>query len=548
MTTAVAQTSHLEGLAKAIAVPNLNRPHRLPTFPNLERTATLAFTDTSTVRTPSGGTLYGVLTRDPAYPLWLSTEFSAGSSFYKTGSYITPAAANGIVLPAGTANDLEFSADDVTTRSGIFGSNTGFSPVTGSSVPYLSRGGELFFPLGGNCNGTTLQVAIEMTMTAVATEYTGWVTLECLTASCEVVDKRLPITFTAGVTDAVPPAANPTKQYCYIDVGKDYIGVRFTAIQVVAKGSGVLQTLSYGVTTTNPAFIDSLPEKDRIAKQVPLSAPVPALPVITRLLPKGDPPEVYTTPLIWQSTRATAVALLLTNVTPVLEKEGTVSAARIPCGNARSGALPFQPSAWSGFATIHPRDRYFGALEKGLYTYTLPDVHSENFVDCLVSYDNLPSSDAQYPVANLDSFSYANCFELVDGDATRTTTMALTLDRHLEFRTTSRVFPTDFSKEALETYHAAQMALTRMGCFTENPVHLATIAGMATQAVRALWPIVKPYAVPAAQAVTTAAVNWAKNKIAGSLNQAGLAPQPNPPRQRRAVPAKRKARAQRKRR
>lgn len=521
-----AQTSHLEGLAKTIAVPNLNRPHRLPTFPNLERTATLAFTDTHTIATPSGGTLFAVLTRDPAYPLWISTALPVTyqGSFYKSGSYVTAAASTGVAMGAGEIYDVEFAVDDATLRGGFF-----------ATVPYLRREGHLFFPLGGNCDGSKFSVALEANLSATAgNNVSGWAQLELLSASLEVVDKRIPFTLSFKSNDATPPTYDFSDAYCYFDLDADYVGVRFVGLQFVSKLATNLLSVGYGITSTNPVLMPESLRADPLYNPKPPSGP------ITRLLPFGDVPEASTTSIIWQSTRATAVSVLLTNVTPVLEKEGTVSAARIPCGNSRSGNQAFNPRWWTGFQSVHPRDRYFGALEKGLYTYTLPDVNSEMFADCLVSYDNNFNTDNQFPVASLDSFSYVNCMAFVDGDATRSTALAVTLDRHLEFRTTSRVFPTDFSKEALETYHGAQMALTRMGVFMENPVHLATIAGMASQAVRALWPIVKPFAIPAAQAVSTAAVNWAKNKIAGSMEQAGL----TVPKQARQKP-RRKAKAQR---
>jgi hypothetical protein len=65
--------SHLrptEDLAKVIALPADYPPHRLPTFPALERTAVLSFVDTMTQSVPAGAQLQGWIVRNPAYPFW----------------------------------------------------------------------------------------------------------------------------------------------------------------------------------------------------------------------------------------------------------------------------------------------------------------------------------------------------------------------------------------------------------------------------------------------------------------------------------------------
>lgn len=531
-----AATAHLEGLAKTIAVPNLNRPHRLPTFPNLERTAVLSFTDTLTQATPSGGSLYGCLTRDPAYPLWLSFDFSqTPSSMYRQGIFTNPSAPDGISMPLGEMVDVDLSINDEVYRNGLFGT---FGSFIGA-IPYFKRGGDAFIPFGGRCGSVTdpkFTFALELLTDNVNNSISGYLQIQCLTGNLEVVDKRLTLgTFSPGSTSGGSPAPVYSHWYHYVDIG-DYIGVRVVDLKLVGTASSKLKTVAYGVTTS----YSTLPAYDR---QFPLTVPMKPAGALVRLMPTGVPPEWNTSPLIWQSTRATATAVLLTNVTSVMEKEGTISAARLPVGNATSGTSAFHPGDWTGFAAVHPKDRYFGAMEKGLYTYSLPDANSEVFHDCMLAADSSASTDTQFPVANLDAFAFVNCFVFSDADATRRSALAITVDRHIEFRTTSRLFPTDFSKEGLETYHGAQMALNRMGVFMENPVHLATIAEMASQAVRALWPIVRPYAIPAAQAVATTAVNWAKGKIAGSMTQSSLAKPPEAQQSRKQ--RQRKVRVQR---
>lgn len=139
-------------------------------------------------------------------------------------------------------------------------------------------------------------------------------------------------------------------------------------------------------------------------------------------------------------------------------------------------------------STSNPETRYFGALEKGAYTFTAPDQESLVFT---TPYETVSVNDAQLsngtgagsasvtmvpeyvvtrPVLDL-SPKYMNCIVLSDLDTTDDTQVAMTLDTHWEFRTISTLYQLDYSRMPLEVYHAAMLACMKSGFFFENNTH-----------------------------------------------------------------------------
>lgn len=242
--------------------------------------------------------------------------------------------------------------------------------------------------------------------------------------------------------------------------------------------------------------------------------------------PLFTPTEFSTAPLVYRATRVTACAALFSNVSQVLNKEGTVDAARL---NSKTGAL--LSGTGSRISTTHPKDRYFGPLEHGLYTYTMPDAESEQFVDHVWDVDNTANGNVPNfvittpkPVFVLDNIGYKNSIMFSDLDPSSTTTLAVTLAIHLEFRSSSMLFPVGFSTVPLEEYHKVQMALAQLGCFFENPVHWAMIGSAVRAAVAKIAPVVAPYARAALVHGGQMLLNAAAKKLGSQMGtQATLA-------------------------
>ncbi len=543
MTRPRAATSHLAMLAKTIAVPADHPPQRLPTFPNIERTAVLSFLDTTSVVVDSpdasNNATVAVLTRDPAYPLWFGEDRSDSHSVYACGdkdatTYDNPDATNVMKLPY----NISFGV----MSAGTYGARTRYN------TPLLRNDGNYFGLLGGpmlnNNTGTVAPVGVYSIAFELICSYTGTApTFTDASMQVEYIDAYGNIGTRWYVTSVADRYAGFTTTTITGGTGKLYYGGVVAAQDSWIAVRPLQFKVELGIANDTVASIDNLfggittSPKSAIGAEKPLTTPIVATFAIRRLFPVGTPPEMPEVGLIWNSVRSTAASALFTNVTKVTDKEGTISAARVPITN---GALA--PRDWNGFAAFHPDDRYFGAMEKGLYTYALPDTGSESFRDSmylLLDESSTTNTFVMGGLLNFEGLAYGNCVQFKDLGG-ESSTLALTVARHIEFRTTSRLFPSRVSPRAIEEYHSSQVALTKIGVFFENPVHLSAIATLAQQAAQTVWPMVRPMVASLAERGVRAAARWASNKIRGDMSQAAYQPaKSSPP---KMVGARRRAR------
>lgn len=456
--------SGLEDLAKTIALPEDYPPHRMPTFPALERTAVMSFMDTSVLPVAGGTSTPLALFRSPTYPLWAPGSMP-GSMYSMAG--------RAIGITAGTENVPVFN------ELGTITAGTGMTSRP-HLYPLVRHGNDLFYCLGMRTATTgTDQMVFGVQFDNMIG---GFASNNGLIGEFEMIDANGERYSTNGVFSS--PVLG----------GGDPATTVFTSWQ---PPSGVFAIRLLNLTATaGPSGLNCGPWWAGITpSHVAYGLTKPSSVVVPRLFPLTEPPELAVTNLPYQSVRATATSVLLSNVTAVMKKEGTATAARLQIGAL--GAL--DPTAWGSFGRIHPKDRYFAALEHGVYSYTLPDAQSEIFQDAVIGQGQLSQQGQTWPnrgVFTIDGSAFVNCIILTDLDAgtanSDTSQFAVRLIRHIEFRTSSRLFQTSFSKVSLDSYHLAQMALADIGCFTENPIHPALIGSMVMKAARLAWPHVKP--------------------------------------------------------
>lgn len=476
------KTAGLETLARIIAVPHDHQPTRLPSFPNLERTATMRFMGTATI-TASTVPQDMFLMRQPAFPLWITTAlnpvvaadscsiytlFDSGYDQFQTGG-----------------ESLEFPDQ---TLSGV--ASAGTKAITDKfRLPVGSCDGRLFAFVG------TENVVISLPLVA----FTG--TSAAFQLHYEYWDHGV---IGLGTVSFLGQAGLVGVTVVNLCLGaNNYAWIRpvrlvcTTAPSVVMGFSGAVYV---GVTTTSIT-----PGAAVYGGTNFLTAPAAhGTSVIRAVLPWSAPPEFTVSTLPYRSTRVTACAVLVSNVTAVLAKEGTVEAARVPIGQAIN--IWARGSAISDILSeAHVHERYFGALEKGLYAYSAPDAASAVFS---TAYETGSGITPVLPVVRLDQIDYVSLLRLSDLAATNgDSTFAVTLDTHLEFRSSSMLFPLGYSAVPLESYHAAQLALANLGTFFENPTHLAAITRLVSGAVRTIAPIVMPHVQAAAVSLGKAAFN-----------------------------------------
>jgi len=506
-------TGGMSELAQAMAVPHEHKPQRIPSFPNLERTSVVQTVATDTL--PVASNLYRdfTLVRSPTYPLWTTCKAATGPA--SLGYSATPATGNGFGSLAAAGATINLPNDPFTAYFAN-GADTTF-------LKAMSRR----YPLARARDGRTFLISNKDGQAAISLVFSGTLAANC-TLIFEVWDGSGETTIvnvhnvSISGTSLSLPLSN--------ELGGGFWRLASIQLNAWTSGNPVLSSFSCGVLTGGT-----------------LATPTFTGPGLNCYCPVFAPPEFTSSRIPYGSTRANAAAVLLSNVTAVLDKEGTISCARVPRTSAPGcfyGGYLYGTSFTTLISSVYPKDRYFGPMEKGLYAYTLPDSSTDGFTDCVsdsVHPDGFPA-----PIFNLESFEYVSLITMSDLGGNGST-IAVTQDAHLEFRSSSMLFPVGFSQTTLEAYHVAQMALAQQGVFFENPVHLAAITSLIRAAVSRLAPVVMPYAKTAAVAIGNKLLSSAVGSLNTRMSQVGLQPAPRPaprakPRaaKKRVVPGKRK--------
>jgi hypothetical protein len=470
-------------LAKTIAVPREYPAIRVPSFPELKRTAALPFTRTGNFGvTVSDQSV--VVCRNPVYPVWVekTAPVATATSMWIEGTSLGAASA-----PTMTA---VITPEYWTTQGGIGAVNNYVWPI-GRDVqgriwcycPFTATAGTAtgFYPAIWITFGASVTTA-KLTLQLEAMTSAGRVTqIEYSHAAFTGTSQELNMLNILNTTSLNGPSWFRLAAISYTD----YPGT----VDISSIKLGVCTGTS-GSSLSTPAALSGTGLTD--VSQWPLTLP----------------PEYFNSLEPYLKTRATAVGLLLSNVTSVLNQEGSIRAVRVPVEDFDWTRQPYNSDR---FKSANPVEVWSGTLQKGCYSYTLSDAASEEFRSCatdIIYSATYTNSLRRVPAFNLDSFTYVNVIQLQDTNATTVTNMQYVLDNHIEFVTSSALFTLDHSRINLEDYHKAQMVLAEKGVFFENPVHLAAIAQMIASAVRALYPVIRPALMQAA----VPAVRWAVGK------------------------------------
>lgn len=488
-----------DAIARGIAVPHDAVAQRLPSFPNLERTATIRTATMVQYTVPSAQSRTFLLLRSPVHPLWAQEDVTLVSS----SAYLSATLTNTAVMAQGA----QFNTQSLWNDFRINGS-------VDLTTPYR-------WPLGVRDNG---DIFVYCPGTHV-----GGLFVEFTTVSACLTNLNVELQYFDGV-DVRP-------QTVYLsDLGEDktthvfqipykyseYVPswVRLVSLDIQATnkaGATAITTINFGWTTGGS-----------------LTSPTGSSDVVS-FFPISAIPEYENSKIPYQSTRQNASAVLLSNVSSYLNKEGTVSATRIPRTLTNTNLWdPRSLVSMPQFTSANPTERYYGKLEKGMYSYTLPDSSSEKFRDLTSDLGlnfNGDFYDQKVPLFPLEGFDYMNVILLSDLDDSGSTAVAITVDSHLEFRTNSALFTLDYCPYALEEYHKAQMALAQCGVFFENPTHLAAIARTVAAAAMKLGQAAAPYVKTAVRSLAPMALEYVANRIRTTGPKVPRPP-PNPPRQR----------------
>jgi hypothetical protein len=418
----------LSTLTRTAALPQENVAVRLPTASSTERTAVCAFQDTNTLSfdSVSGSVLTALLIRDPVVPLWVQATLVAGSIGY------TSALLQNISLPL-LANVPLIEDIHIDTPLSFAGTSP-LSSYPGGLTPIAvdSTNGYNYFWYPGGSGALFLQVTTSFTPGGdVVAVFNRWVSPGSeSTTSVQIV---------LGLTAPITTANSST---------------------IAGSGWYRLSELRTGPSPT----VSSAPVAVTVGWTTGGTSLVPTG-SISGLVPFALPVEWKTSYLPFQNTRPTASSALFTNITQVLAKQGTALAARLEPTDDYFNTAVFPAVV----VTRMPSEKYFGALENGLYAFTSPAMESLDFLNHTLQSTAFAASVTPY--LHLDHLGPANAFVFTDAGTTPYGSLAITTDWHAEFRTNSSLFQTAVCLTPLEVQHQADIALGTIPNFYENVSH-----------------------------------------------------------------------------
>jgi hypothetical protein len=487
-------TAGLNALAMSMVLPHENKPVRFPVVP-AALTATIDLMSDRTYPVADAATRRAFLCRDAAYPLWVERTVSNAAVAMIDTSIIIPVPSNkSIGLGEFTMSPYLGASpmvDSVVLTSAVACDMTPMARVNGKLGIYVPYGSTFVFQAnnyGALVAGGTLELTFE------CLHGPGEVSTTVVTAV--VAGTGLILSSPTGGTPTTGTIVEGEVPYGFVRLVSAFTGL--TSPLTVATNGTFRYGWSTGGTIVSPGS----------------NAVV--------LLPFSNPPEANNSLLPYTKTRLNAAAALFTNVTAALNKEGTILGARL-----KSSTVSPWTFSESDLNSVHPKLRYFGPLEKGLYTFTTPSTDQEPFLDKWgeVAVANSSLSTSYKLLFDPELLGTYNAFVFADlGSGASGTQLAASCYVHLEFETVSSLFSPGVSTMTLETLHAAQIALLQFGHFHENPLHFSSIVKAAGTALRAVAPMI----APVVQAVGTRAVNagvaYLKGKAGGdrSMQQARM--------------------------
>lgn len=438
----------MQGVAKSIALPHECSPVRFPSFPALERTALIGFSQPLNVAFPANTVSYqGMVARQAAYPFWLAQDYPSGVGYYliwrcNYGTFVagqTLMYDNATILTHGTGSKTATGYSP--GLAGIASTPTGFVPT---GVDTACGGAPwIYVPAGSKCYPIFNRATFSADPAAKLV-YHVWV------SPGEYVSAEVDMSAPGANVNLIAAASINTLVNAWVRPHSIEFSSTFTATNTNADIAFVVVTGS-SVTVTNSATV---------------------WPTVTGgagtnvFLPLVVASEIVNSQIPWFAARTTAASLLLTNVTQVLNKAGTLLAGR--CSPNIINPFSVLPSY---ITNLHPAEKANLGLEHGFYTYVPPSTDMSNFWDyTLAGFPNVP-------VYRLDNDSLVNVFFVTDAVASN---FAACVDWHMEFRNTSALFQVGLSTLTLESLHQAQLSLVEHGFFFNNINHkqmISTIVG-----------------------------------------------------------------------
>lgn len=452
----------LSVLGKTVALPNEYPPIRYPSYPSLERTAVLGFSVPTTVGVDSiaTSTTKLMLARQAAWPAFaniiatqLITTVTYTSALLNVGS-------GGGSAPSGYDAQIDGSMMtwSVGTRS------TGIPPGVIGAIPIYQ------YPVIGRDMGIAGRVwtyvpdkcvllwNIHVGTTSAAADITGnlsyyiWQSPNEWLLSAQALN--VGATYRGGTSPSIAATAG---------------GMWVSPVEWVASQTAIAADLAGPITITAVVSTGLATYTASTSSSGSYTATATAT---TIFYPIAAPAEFANSTLPWYSSRVTAVSMLGTNVTQVQSKGGTALCGRV---------APSVINPWSVtptyINTLHPAEKSFLPLETGVYTYVPPSQDMLEWRDYTSVTTGAVSGFTSIPACPMyDLSSNAMVHIIFLSGSTAIETIAVTVDWHIEFRTSSALFNIAMCTTPLEVLHQAQIAMSDAGFFFDNPDHKSILS------------------------------------------------------------------------
>lgn len=478
------RTAGMSDLALSMALPHERKPIRFPVVP-ATMTSVISTMGDGLCFTSDLGKTNAVLCRSPTYPLWVSRSFSSTSVYMQSSTAVGGA--------VGTTVFNSFDAETLTSAG---------TPLVDSVSHTNAAIVDNFAVLTDYGSTNALYIPFGSTMSIL---------INSGAAASGEIDVTLAY-FSKGewLSQTVRLVAG-TASYANYFVFQGIPGAAPTVGSIVDGATGVVGgfvALITGVVSTTTNSFTGRPILFGWAHAGYLNNPSGA--ATSLLVPFSPAVEFKNSTVPYTRCRANATAALFTNVTAALAKEGTILAGRL-----NSGTYNFYDVTEANINTAPPTQRYFGPLEKGLYTFSSPSL-SDNLSDGWLTQANSGTRNTTaFPRFDPDvGMFHAMIFSDL-GAASTGTQIATSVYTHIEFEPTTSLFQLGVSMQTLEALHAAEIALLKFGHFHENPIHWAAIAAAARAAIKTVAPMIAPYVAPAAEKLFRKGVSYLTGNPSG---------------------------------
>lgn len=446
----------MTGLARQIALPHEHSPLRFPSFPSLERTAVMGFNAPANLSLPAGTAVKVMLSRQATYPAWAERVLTK-DCYLMTFTTSAPQRRAG----SNFDNTLLINPSPIGWGRGLY-AGSAYSPSIGTGGTQVPVG-DMTYPIVGVdgdqapyiwCpQGYFCYVVVTRVVNSGGVAEKVSVTIENWDSPGQAsyvttVDVDLPVAASGTGGMAQCTSFGWLRPKVVAVSGTDVARDTYTVTLVTSAG-----TMTYTASNANGGALNL---NSASATQV--------------FMPLIEPAEFRNSALPWFSTRTTASGLLCTNVSQIQKKAGTVLCGRV----APQVINPFTVTS-SYLNTLHPAEKAFLPLETGMYTYCPPSTDLADFWDFTVDSTTATTLLATsfvgvgLPCYRLNSTALVNVAFFTAGSDTEQ--LAVNVDWHIEFRTSSALFNIGLCGLTLETLHTAQLMLAEAGYFFDNPDH-----------------------------------------------------------------------------